>query len=220
MRSDLYNVGGVYAFFHLPDGKQYIGSASNLYKRLREHLKGEKSNTRLQRSIAKSGLDSFNFVIYYFRKDPFVTLTDIETEIIRSFPFEDLYNFKREASSMLGYKHTAEAIAKMKLRLADKTKHPMYGKKHSLSALQAISKSGVLNPMYNKVHSLETRKKISLARSRNPLGLYDKENKLVKSFNNQVELASEFSLNKTTISRYIKSGKLFLGKYFIRKLNK
>lgn len=42
----------------------------------------------------------------------------METEVIKSFPFEDLYNFKKEANSMLGYKHTA--IAKFKLRLADK----------------------------------------------------------------------------------------------------
>jgi len=51
---------------------------------------------------------------------------------------------------MLGYKHTSDAIAKMKLRLADKSNHPMYGKKHSFEALQAISKPGELNPIFNK----------------------------------------------------------------------
>ena len=60
---------------------------------------------------------------------------------------------------MLGYKHTAEAIAKMKQKLADKKNHPMYGKKHTLEALKAISKPGKLNPMYNKLHKIETRKK-------------------------------------------------------------
>jgi len=52
----------------------------------------------------------------------------METEIIKSVPFEDLYNFKKEANTMLGYKHTADAIAKMKLRLANKSNHPMYDK--------------------------------------------------------------------------------------------
>jgi hypothetical protein len=42
------------------------------------------------------------------------------TEVIKSFPFEDLYYFKKEANLMLGFKHTADAIAKMKLRLSDK----------------------------------------------------------------------------------------------------
>jgi hypothetical protein len=49
------------------------------------------------------------------------------------------------------------------------------------------------------------------------LGLYDLENNLVKTFNNQVELAAEFGVNKTTISRKVISGKVFNGKYYIRK---
>jgi hypothetical protein len=65
-----------------------------------------------------------------------VLLTEIETEVIKSFPFEDLYNFKKEAVSMLGYKH-------------------------------------------------------------------------------QVEIADEYGLFKGTVGRYLKSGKLFLGKYYI-----
>ena len=49
-------------------------------------------------------------------------LTDVETEAIKSFPFEALYNFKKEATSLLGYKHTIEAIAKMKLYGPGRTK--------------------------------------------------------------------------------------------------
>lgn len=33
------------------------------------------------------------------------TLTDLETEYIKEFDFKDLYNFKRTATSMIGYKH-------------------------------------------------------------------------------------------------------------------
>lgn len=116
------SVGGVYGVFNLTEGKQYIGSSLNLYERLTDHLRGVSSNIRLQRSIAKSGLSNFIFVICYFHTDPSVILTDVETEIINSFPFEDLYKFKKEATSMLGYKQTAEVIAKMKHRLAYKKK--------------------------------------------------------------------------------------------------
>jgi len=217
-RKELKKVGGVYGLFHLKDGKQYIGSSLNLYDRLTDHLRGVSSNIRLQRSISKSGLSNFVFVIYYYHKDPFVILTDMETEIINSFPFEDLYNFKKDAKSMLGYKHTAEAIEKMRHRLADKTNHPMYGKKHSLEAIELIRKPGELNPMFNKTHSNETRKKISVSLSKTPLGLYDINNKLINTYVNQVELATELSCFKTTISRYIISEKLFKGKYYIRKL--
>lgn len=218
-KKELMKVGGVYGFVNLKDGKQYIGSSLNLYKRLTDHLRGVSSNIILQRSIAKSGLSNFIFVIYYFHKNPSVILTDVETEVINIFPFEDLYNFKKEAKSMLGYKHTAEAIAKMKQRLADKKNHPMYGKKHTLEVLKSISKPGKLNPMYNKLHNTETRNKISVALSKRPLGLYDKNNKLIKTCINQVKLAAELGVYKTTIGRHIKSGKQFQGKYYIRKLN-
>lgn len=210
----------MYGIFHLKDGKQYIGSSLNLYDRLNDHLKGVSSNIRLQCSITKSGLNNFIFVIYYFHKDPLVILTDVETEIINSFPFEDLYNFKKDAKSMLGYKHTAEAIEKMKKRLTDKTNHPMCGKTHTLEAIKAISKPGELNPMCNKTHSSKTKKKkISISLSKTPLGLYNIDNILIKTFVNQVELADDLGVFKTTISKYIKSGKLFQEKYYIRKIN-
>ncbi len=45
---------------------------------------------RLQRNISKCGIENFHFVIYYFDLDPSVILSDIETETIKSFPFESL----------------------------------------------------------------------------------------------------------------------------------
>ena len=105
---------------------QYIGSSQNLYERMQDHLRGRDSNARLQRSINKHGIDKFTFVIYYLHNDPLVILTDIlrKREVIKSFPFKTLYNFnfKREAKSLLGYKHTIEAIAKMKLYGPGRTK--------------------------------------------------------------------------------------------------
>ena len=95
------------------DGKRYIGSSKYIYERFTDHIKGVSSNIRLQRSILKHGITSFNFVIYYYHEDPAVILTDVETKVIQSFPFEELFNFKKEAYSMLGYKHTAEAIEKI-----------------------------------------------------------------------------------------------------------
>lgn len=64
---------------------------------------------------------------------------------------------------------------------------------------------------------------MSIFKSKIPLGLYDKNNNLIKTKPagiNQVVLASEFNVNKTTIGRYIRSGKLFQDKYIIRKINK
>ena len=65
---------------------------------------------------------------------------------------------------------------------------------------------------------MKQRKKISISLSKTPLGLYNIDNKLIKIFVNQVELAAKLRVYKTTISRYIKSRKLFQKKYYIRKI--
>ena len=126
---------------------------------------------------------------------------------------------KKEANSSLGYKHTIDAINKMKFRLKDKSNHPMLGKTHSSFALSKISKPGNLNPMFGKNHSIETKLKMSSAKSKSPIGLYDIDNILIKSFINQVVAANYLSVNKSTINRYLKSGKLFLNKYYIKNIN-
>lgn len=223
LKIELHRVGGVYGLVNISDPnkiKQYIGSSKDLYQRISDHLKGRDSNSRLQRSILKYGIENFHLVIYYLHEDPAVILTDIETEVIKSFPFEDLYNYKKDATSSLGYKHTIEAIEKMKKRFINKANHPMYGKKHNKFALAKISKPGILNPMYGKKHTLEAKQKMSLAKSKFNLGLFDIDNNLIKTFINQLELAKYLNLSKMTISRYLKSGKLLLNKYFIRKINK
>jgi len=220
---ELHKVGGVYGLVNISDPnkiQQYIGSSKDLYQRLSDHLKGRDSNSRLQRSISKYGIQNFHFAIYYLHKDPAVILTDIETEVIKSFPFENLYNYKKEATSSLGYKHTIEAINKMKRRFLNKANHPMFGRNHGKFALAKISKPGVLNPMFGKNHTIETKQKMSLAKSKVPLGLFDINNTLIKTFNNQIELAKDLNLSKSTVSRYLNSGNLLLNKYFIRKINK
>jgi group I intron endonuclease len=146
-------------------------------------------------------------------------LTDIETVFIKSFPCENLYNYKKEANSSLGYKHTMEPIEKMKLRYRDNSNHPMFGKTHTSFALSKISKPGNLNPMFGK-NSIEYKLKMSLTKSNLSIGLYDLDNNLIKTFINQIDLAKYLILYKstTTISRYLKSGKLLLNKYSIRKI--
>lgn len=110
---------------------------------------------------------------------------------------------------MLGYRHTDEAKEKMKQRFLDKSNHPMFGKNHSIEIKKSINKPGPLNPLFNKKHNIETKIKMSLKKSKRSIGLFDQNNNLINIYPNQVVLAKEFSVFKTTIRRYIKSGKLF-----------
>ncbi len=131
----LKNKGGVYSFINTVNGKQYIGSAKDFYIRINEHLNNKKSNANLQKAFDKHGLDKFKLIIYeYFSYETKMLsnegLTKLETSYIKAFDFSTLYKMKREASSMLGYKHTDEAIQKMIERYKDKINHPMFGKNH------------------------------------------------------------------------------------------
>jgi group I intron endonuclease len=112
LKKDLSNLGGVYGLIHIKSSKQYIGSSSNLYSRIMDHIKNRKSNLRLQKSIKKYDLKSFNLIIYYFHTDLNVLLTNIETTVISAFPFSSLFNLKKKATSKLRYKHTKQAIKK------------------------------------------------------------------------------------------------------------
>lgn len=125
----LANRAGIYSFVNNINGKQYIGSAKNLYLRLNEHLSNRKSNKALQYAILKYGIENFCFCIYeYFTYENKIAssklLTDLETIYIKKFDFSNLYNFMKTATSLEGYKHTEEAKLKMMKRLENKTNHP------------------------------------------------------------------------------------------------
>ena len=67
---------------------------------------------------------------------------------------------------------------------------------------------------------MKLQKKLMLInKSIMPLGLYDENNNFIDKYSNQVELANKFGVHKTTISRYIKSGKLFKNKFYIKLTN-
>jgi hypothetical protein len=70
--------------------------------------------------------------------------------------------------------------------------------------------------MFKKSHSIETKEKISIRLSKRPVSLYSLDNIYLKGFLNQRELSDYLKLHKTTISRFLKSGKLLLNKYYLR----
>lgn len=102
--------------------------------------------------------------------------------------------------------------------MANKENHPFYGKKHTDETKKLISKPGYLNPMYGRKHTEATKLILSALKSKNTVGLYDANSKLIKTFNNNVQVAKFLKIYKTTVGRYIKSGKLLYGKYLIRIL--
>jgi len=72
--------------------------------------------------------------------------------------------------------------------------------------------------MFGRKHSLATKLLISRNMSKylGGVGLYDVDNNLLKTFNNNVELATYLKISKTTVGRYIKSGKLYNKVYYFK----
>nr|ABU24266.1 GIY-YIG endonuclease [Hypocreales sp. IMI 338019R] len=221
----LKNKGGIYSFINIINGKQYIGSAKDLYIRLNEHLNNKKSNSSLQKAFKKYGLENFNWAIYeYFTYETKIlhhdALTQLETNYIQAFDFSTLYNMKRIATSSFGYKHTDEAIPKMIERFKDKNNHPMFGKTHSEEVLRLISKPGDLNPMFGKTHTDKAKKLMSIKKNKyiNGVGIFDLNGNLIKKFNNNIELGNYLNISKVTVGKYLNNNLIYKDSYIFKPI--
>jgi len=64
-RSALKGAAGVYGFQNISTGEiVYIGSTTDLWRRVLQHINGEKSNVILQNAFSKYGLESFRFLVF------------------------------------------------------------------------------------------------------------------------------------------------------------
>ena len=52
------------------------------------------------------------------------------------------------------------------------------------------------------------------------LGIYDLDNNLIEKFNNNADLARHLNISRTTVGRYIKTGKVFKKLYYFKINNK
>lgn len=130
-----------------------------------------------------------------------------------------LYNFATVATSQLGYKHTLDAIAKMKARFVNPANHPMFGKSHTpySRALISAAVTGVNNPMFGKTQSVETRALISNALA-NHVNLCTRNGAVLLEFaGGDTALAFYLGINKTTVGRYRAKDKLYGGMYYFRR---
>jgi group I intron endonuclease len=82
--------------------------------------------------------------------------------------------------------------------------HPSYGKVPA-NAFQ----SGANNPMYGRYGITPTNAMT--------IDVYDLDNVLVRSFTSQIEAAKWLGVSNVTVSRYIKSRKVWNNKYTFRK---
>lgn len=147
---------GIYCIENIINGKKYIGSSIDVYKRKNRHfseLRNNKhKNSKLQNSYNKHGFESFVFYILEF-------ITNKDELIIREQYYIDTkkpqYNINLIANSSLGVKRSDET--KEKIREANLgLKHPEWR-----NTIKSKSQGGDKHWTNNKEFSDESKKKMS-----------------------------------------------------------
>lgn len=145
------NNTGIYEIRNITNGRIYIGSAVNISKRWREHLRQLETNRHhskfMGRCWNKHGKDAFVFrVLENCCKEDLISKEQYYIDKLKPE-----YNTAQIAGSQLGYKHSKETRKKMsESRLKDFS--PMTGKHHTEETRSKISatKTGVKLGKYNK----------------------------------------------------------------------
>lgn len=131
---------GIYEIRNIKNGRRYVGSAVNVSKRWREHLRqleeGKHHSRFMQRCWNKSGGDNFIFRV--------ILACDVEHLIFyeqRAInAINPRYNLNKIAGSMLGHKHSLKSRKKMSAS-RPKDFSPMTGKSHTAESRRKISES-------------------------------------------------------------------------------
>lgn len=203
MLSELPKTSGIYELVNSIDGKRYIGSCVNFYKRAHKHLselkKGRHANRYLQNAFNKHGESSFVFnVLEYCEKD---LLIKAEQNHIDSNNFELLYNLRKVAASNLGMRHSQETVNKMKKAKKDFVFSKEHKKNISLAKAGTVARSG---HKISKEHA-EALIKVNFKKVYCP--------ELNKTFDSRVSAAKEFGVSTGAISQAIKKGCKIGGTY-------
>jgi group I intron endonuclease len=214
---------GIYRWINLDSNNSYVGSSIDLGRRFR----GYYNYTHLTHPLNKGMVIYRALLKYGYSKFKLEILEYCDRENLheREQYYLDLlnpkYNVLTKAGSILGYKHTKEAIAK--IRISQKGKNnSFFGKTHSeeykeiLSIRMSKQNSGEKHPKYGKPIAENHKLAISQAISK-PIYLYDVHTlSLIVKYTKQRDLVKDFKIAPKTIIKYRDSGMIYKEKYIIR----
>lgn len=182
---------GIYRWINNINGKCYVGSSVDLSKRLYRYYSLAHIIAQSKFSLICKALVKHGYSTFSFEILEFCDRKDV---LVREQYYLDLlepeYNILKKAGSPLGYKHTDEA--------KEKLKGP---KNFSLEHLAKL-KEHITN--YNAKRAVATE-------------VLDTEKDTLTEYASIRLTARELNSNDRTITRYIDSNKLFLGRYIIKR---
>lgn len=205
---------GVYIYKLSLDDKEkcYVGSTINMVQRFRQHkyraeifAKELKYNSIFYNHVAKYGWNNFKFgIIKYIDFELDTEWQDkkdilLKTEQIYLDMLSPELNINKTAGSMLGFKHSEDN--KLKFSMIHRGKSYIKSK-HELSVRPSISKDTIL--------------KLKLHNKNITVSIFDQNDQLIQEFN-RIKFAAEFvGLSASSVSGYIKNGKLWNNLYYFR----
>lgn len=156
-KSEIYkslrNKSGVYIFINNINQETYVGSSTNLTKRMTSHFYHSKLGAKIGKSVInramfKHKLANFSLGILEFCIDDVITCTTLEQKWIDHY--QPSYNVLKIAGSSFGFTHSISTIIKLK-ELFRKENHPKYGTTPSPETIEAI-KQGIKEFYLNNSH--------------------------------------------------------------------
>jgi group I intron endonuclease len=149
-------ITGIYIIRNTVNNKVYVGSATDIRKRWRDHKwhlnHNKHHNSHLQASWNKYGINAFEFSVIFECKINDLLIN--ERKLILKFKSSDNnygYNVNDPEHSFLNKKHSEKTKQILSLQKQGKN-NPMYGK------------TGINHPRFNTKSSIETKNKISLSK--------------------------------------------------------
>lgn len=162
--SDNKNLSGIYMFTHRESEKIYIGSAINLYTRIRNYYSSYQLNNwdnYISRALLLHSHSAFSLSILEYinieglsNEEARLLILSREQEYLNkifSVDNPNTYNILRIAGSSLGFKHTEEAKVLISLTHSGKLVS------EETKVLLSIAKAGENNPMFGKTGENSSR---------------------------------------------------------------
>lgn len=167
-------VSGIYKIVNKIDGKYYVGSSKNIYKRWKAHIRSLNGNYHtndyLQSAWKKYGNSAFEFIIIEITNDEETFLFEQKYLDVAKLEQDKCYNLNFEVSAVIMLSEYSKQ--KQKLALINHYKNPENRKKISLKLKgiplsdetkqkMSLSRTGEKHFRYGKKLTLEHKTKLS-----------------------------------------------------------
>lgn len=206
------NISGIYKITNIVNNKIYIGSTEDFYTRIKIHLyllkNNQHTNNHLQSAWNKYGKENFKFEIINICNKEREKLLSNEQYYLDTLSTN--YNILKTAGSTKGRKMSEEAKLKISMSNLGKVRSEEMKIKYSECKKGRVFTQEEKDIFYN----IEKRIAISKGHTKNKKIIqYSKEGKVIKIWNNFIELITETKYNKKVVQRCLHNHRATAYKY-------